>query len=235
MGDHIADFDEDELVLIGPNIPHFWQVDADADLSVSKAYVVHFREFFLGESFYKLPELHNINNLLYKAQRGLKVTGNTNAKVRSLMHGLSSYTGFERLLTLQQILFIISESQDIEPLASLGFVDSFKANQEDRINKVFEYVMYHFTQKITLHDVASIACMSEIAFCRYFKSRTGKSFFTFLNDIKIGYACRLLQKTGKNVMEVCYDSGFNNLSHFNRKFKESIKETPQQYRDRFKK
>jgi AraC-like DNA-binding protein len=77
--------------------------------------------------------------------------------------------------------------------------------------------------------------MSEIAFCRYFKSRTGKPFFIFLNDIRIGYACRLLQESNRSIMEICYESGFNNLSHFNRQFKEHIKDTPQQYRERFKK
>lgn len=235
MGDHIADFDAEELVLIGPNIPHFWQVDTEADWGKAKAYVMHFRECFLGEDFYKLPELHNINNLLVKAKRSIRITGTTNTKVCALMRKISSYRGFQRLLVLQEILFVVSESTSLEVLASQGFVDSFRADREDRINKVFEYIMYHFRQKITLRDVSSIAYMSEIAFCRYFKSRTGKSFFAYLNDIKIGYACRLLQETDRSIMDISYESGFNNLSHFNRKFKENIKETPRQYRDRFKK
>lgn len=235
MGDHIADFCENELVLIGPNLPHFWQNDDKTDLSKSKAYVIHFKPDFLGNAYFNLPETLPINKLLEKAQLGLKIKGETNRIVCDMIENLPEVAGFERLLLLQKALHTIAESYDIEPLANAGFVESFKAVQDERINKVFEYVMYNFREKIALQDIAAIAFMSEIAFCRYFKSRTGKSFFTFLNDIRIGYACRLLLESDVNVTGICYESGFNNLSHFNRQFKQHTKETPQHYRELFKK
>jgi len=235
MGDHIADFYENELILIGPNLPHFWQNDSKADLSKSKAFVIHFKPDFLGDNYFNLPELLPIKKLLDKARLALKITGNVNKKVSGMIEGFSAVNGFERLILLQQILHAIAESADTETLANAGFVESFKANQEERINNVFEYVMYNFKEKIALQDIAAIAFMSEIAFCRYFKSRTGKSFFTFLNDIRIGYACRMLLESTMNITEICYESGFNNLSHFNRQFKEHTKETPQRYRELFKK
>lgn len=234
MGDHIAYFDKDELVLIGPNLPHFWKNDEDLDPMKAKAFVLHFRGDFLGERYMQLPEAHNISKLFDHAQSGLKITGETNNAVRSIIENLSSYVGFERLLMLQKMLSLISESGEVEPLASPGFVSSFKTNQEERINKVYEYVMYNFQKKITLQDISSVAFMTEVAFCSYFKSRTGKSFFNFLNDIRIGYACRLLLEGDMNITEICYESGFNNLSYFNRQFKDHTKETPQQYREIFK-
>jgi len=235
MGDHIADFDNNELILVGPNIPHFWRNDDKTDLSVAKAFVIHFREDFLGDTYFKLPETQSINKLFEKAQTGLKITGRTNIELSVIIENFSSFTGFERLLMLQKMLFIIAESQDYETLASPGFIDSFKTNQEERLNKVFEYVMYNFKEKISLQDISAVACMSEVAFCRYFKSRTSKSFFIFLNDIRIGYTCRLLVESNMNITEICCEAGFNNLSHFHQQFKEHTKRTPQEYRKLFKK
>ncbi len=212
MGNHIADFYENELALIGPNLPHFWQNDDNIDLSKSKAYVIHFKAEFLGGAYFNLPETLPINKLLEKAQLGLKIKGDTNKITCGIIEKLSSVTGFERLFLLQKALHTIALSKDTEPLANAGFVESFKINHDERINKVFGYVMYNFKQKILLQDISGIACMSEIAFCRYFKSRTGKSFFTFLNDIRIGYACRILLENDMSVTEICYESGFNNLS-----------------------
>lgn len=109
-------------------------------------------------------------------------------------------------------------------------MESFNGNLDERMQKVYEYVMYKFNEKISLTDIASVAAMSEIAFCRYFKNRTEKSFFTFLNKIRIGYSCRMLLEGRMNVNEVCYESGFNSLSHFNKQFRKVTKESPKRFR-----
>ena len=234
MGDNIAEFDAQELVLIGPNLPHFWQNDPAADLSEARAYVVHFGTDFLGETYFKLPELLPVQTLLELARTGLKISGLTNYRVADMIRQLPRLKAFERLLQLQQILYALALSTEHEPLSSLGFVESFQATRHERISQVYEYVMYNFRQKITLQDVASVASMSEVGFCRYFKKSTGKAFFSFLNEIRIGYACRLLIEGGQNVTQVSYESGFNNLAHFNRQFKTITAQTPQQYRSQFR-
>ena len=234
MGDNIAEFDAQEVVLVGPNLPHFWRNDEGCDLSQARAYVVHFGADFLGEAYFQLPELLPVQTLLESARTGLKITGLTNVRVADMVRQLPRLKGFERLMQLQQILYALALSGEREPLSSLGFVESFQATRHERISQVYEYVMYNFRQKITLQDVASVASMSEVGFCRYFKKSTGKAFFSFLNEIRIGYACRLLIEGGQNVTQVSYESGFNNLAHFNRQFKTITAQTPQQYRSQFR-
>ena len=234
MGDNIAEFDAAELVLIGPNLPHFWRNDEGCDLTSARAYVVHFGADFLGDTYFQLPELLPVRKLLESAQTGLKILGQTNAQASNLIRRLPSLKAFERLMQLQQILYTLAMSPEREPLSSPGFVESFQATRHERISQVYEYVMYNFRQKITLQDVASVASMSEVGFCRYFKKSTGKPFFSFLNEIRIGYACRLLIESSQNVTQVSYESGFNNLAHFNRQFKLITTQTPQQYRSQFK-
>lgn len=230
MGDSIEEFGPSELVLIGKNLPHFWQNYPAADLNQSKAYVIHFSEDFLGDKYFNLPELFNVQGMLKKAQRGLKIIGKTNSVISSIIQKFSEKKGFERLLLLQHILHIIAESSDYHTLASSGFIESFKVSSEERMKNVYEYVMYNFKNKISLPEIASVAAMSEIAFCRYFKRRTGKSFFTFLNEIRIGYSCRLLIERDLCINEICYESGFNSVSHFNRQFRDITNVTPKNYR-----
>ena len=234
MGDNIAEFDAQELVLIGPNLPHFWQNDPATDLSRARAYVVHFGADFLGETYFNLPELLPVQTLLESARTGLKINGFVNEKVAAILRQLPGLSGFGRLMQLQQALYVLAVAGPHEPLSSLGFVESFQATRHERMSQVYEYVMYNFRQKITLQDVASVASMSEVGFCRYFKKSTGKAFFSFLNEIRIGYACRLLIEGGQTVTEVSYESGFNNLAHFNRQFKTITAQTPQQYRGQFR-
>ena len=234
MGDNIAEFDRQELVLIGPNLPHFWRNDDTCDLAQARAYVIHFATDFLGETYFQLPELLPVQTLLELARTGLKIMGSTNVHVAGMIRQLPRLKGFERLMQLQHILYVLALSGEREPLSSLGFVESFQATRHERISQVYEYVMYNFRQKITLQDVASVASMSEVGFCRYFKKSTGKAFFSFLNEIRIGYACRLLIEGGQNVTQVSYESGFNNLAHFNRQFKDITAQTPQQYRSQFR-
>ena len=235
MGDNIAEFDTQELVLIGPNLPHFWRNESETNLEQARAYVTHFSADFLGDTYFQLPELASINELLALAQTGLRFTGQTNEQVRALIKRMASRQGFEQLMLLQTILHQLAASAEYEPLSSLGFVESFKVTRNARISKIYEYVMYNFRQKITLETVASLASMSEVGFCRYFKITTGRSFITFLNEIRIGYACRLLIESSLNITQICYESGFANLAHFNRQFKSITHETPQRYRDVFKK
>ena len=230
MGDSIDGFSPAELILIGPNLPHFWENDPKHTASNSKAYVIHFTENFLGDKYFNLPELAGVKKLLEKSQRGLKIMGNTNKMIRPIIKKFPESKSFERLIFLQQILHIISRSKEYELLASPGFVESFNTNPDDRLNKVYEYTLRNFKNKISLTEIASVACMTEIAFCRYFKKGTDRSYFTFLNEIRVGYSCKLLMKGEYNITEVCYESGFNSLSHFNSKFKNITKQTPTEYK-----
>lgn len=229
VGDSAREFSGRELVLIGPNLPHYWRCEGELQPQ-AEAYVIHFTQDFLGQKFFCLPELDRIRTLLQLSHRGISFLRQDIASVVDLIKQIPAATGFGRLLLIQQILHALSQLQAFDLLSSIGFVEFFDADSDDRINKVYEYAIYHFRDKISLGQVASVAGMSEIAFCRYFKSRTGKSFFTFLNEMRIGHSCKLLIEGKLNVTEVCHESGFSSLSHFNRRFKEVTNESPRNYR-----
>src|SRR5690606_36207264 len=92
----------------------------------------------------------------------------------------------------------------------------------------------NFTAEIKLETVADIAHMSPNAFRRYFKSRTQKTFSLFVNEIRVGHACTLLQSDDFTVSQICYASGFQSMTNFTKFFKRFMKKSPLQYRKELK-
>lgn len=113
----------------------------------------------------------------------------------------------------------IAASRDYSPLSSTGFMQTAGNGEKDRIKKVFEFTFNNYRNKITIEEVAALVNMTRQSFCRYFKSKTNKTYVRFLMEVRIGYACRLLVEDEKNVSEICYESGYGNLSHFIHQFK----------------
>lgn len=236
IGSSITEFKPGDLTMIGSYLPHFYKnaIEYYDEKSTAKAKstVVHFLEDFIGADFLEIPENYHLKNLLTNSRRGLQFGKTFTDKIRSKIEALTQLSGPKKLLALLDILYEMSQTDDVvfltsEPMVLTNQVDS------DRMKRVFEYVMQNFHKEIRLQDVADLAYMSESAFSRYFKKRTRKSFSTFLTEIRIEHACKLLQKDQLSVSEVSYQSGFKNLSNFNRQFKGLKKTTPLNYRTRF--
>jgi AraC-like DNA-binding protein len=127
------------------------------------------------------------------------------------------------------MLHLLSISDEYTYISSLGFTNNFKQSEAERMHIVHEYVMQNFRQEISLSTVAGLANMSTSAFCRYFKARANKTFSDFVNEIRIGHACRLLIEDKLSVTQIAYECGFKNISNFNRQFKDIVKESPLKY------
>lgn len=237
IGDHTDMLNPGDILLIGPNLPHYMRNDekyyqGDPGLRV-RAIVVHFRYDFLGENFFELPEMAPIKKLLENSVRGIQVCGDTQSKLVYKMESLLKLSGYERLRCLLDILHIIAHSTEQRILSSMGFQNSFTLHDAERINQVFDYLLRNFTEEISLSEAAAKSHMTTTAFCKFFKKRTGKTFSHVLNEIRIGHACKLFIEQGCSVSDVCYASGYNSLSYFNRKFKEHTKYSPLEYLRRF--
>lgn len=237
IGDHTDSLRPGDILLIGPNLPHYMRNDeqyyqGDPDLRI-RAIVVHFRYDFLGENFFGLSEMAAIKKLLENSARGIQVYGRTQLNLADRMENLLKVKGYERLRCLLDILHIISQSGEQRLLSSIGFRNAFTLNDAERINQVFEYMLENFTEEIKLSEAAARAHMFTSAFCKFFKKRTGKTFSHVLNEIRVGHACKLFIEQGCSVSDVCYSCGYNSLSYFNRKFKEHTKYAPIEYRRRF--
>ena len=237
IGDHVSPFKKGDLVFTGPNLPHLWQSDheyfnGDKEL-ITKGIVMYFPENFLGNDFLYKNEMYKIKQLFLKAQRGLDIFGNTAEKAIDLILDSLKVEDFDRILTLLNLLNLLANSTEYKLLASEGYSNSLTETETDRMNSVHTYVMKNFREKITLDSVAAIANMSPTSFSRYFKIHANKTFSDFLTEIRIGYSCKLLIGQKINISQVCYDSGFNTLSNFNRQFKAFTHYNPVEYRRKY--
>ena len=237
IGTDVHRFEPDELFLFGSNLAHMWRCDPEYFLENSKlkaeVTIIYFHHDFLGDKFFNIPELKSIDSLLEKAKLGIKITGDTKVSIKELMSKLSEVKGLERitmLLTILEKMAASKEKQYINPVYHEVKIDRSEAN---RLNKIFQYVSDNFQRKITLTEIASVANLSAKAFCRYFKSKTRKTFYDFLLEVRVAHACNLLLEKEMTIYEVCYDCGFNNLSNFNRYFKKIMHKTPTNYKRDF--
>jgi AraC-like DNA-binding protein len=185
----------------------------------------------LGKDFFQKPEIKAVAGLFGRARRGLQFRGKEVSKVLPVLDQMPNLTDSRKLMGLLETLLVLAEEASYDYLTNQDYYFDY-SRDEERMWKINQYVYAHFAEKITVADVARVANMSETAFCRYFKSRTLKNFTRFLNEVRIAYACKLLQKPGFSVTEACFESGFNSLSYFNRQFKEIMKLSPQRYRQR---
>lgn len=234
IGNNVSRFESNELILIGSNLDHMWRCDPEYFLKGSKLIaevtVIYFHRDFLGEKFFGSPELKNINTLLEKAKQGIKITGKTRDELQELIIQLPSARGIERILTLLTILDKIANTKDKQVVNSVYQAVEFDDAEANRLNKIFHHTMTNFQNKISLTEIASIANLSPKAFCRYFKSKTRKTYYNFLLEVRVANACNLLLEKDMTVYEICYESGFNNLSNFNRYFKKIMNKTPLEYK-----
>lgn len=231
-GDSITLFEEGEVYLIGQNLSHVFRNDTlfySEPARIAESISVYFENDFMGSGFLDKKEATNISDLLISARKGIRLTGSLNKAIFSQLTNFEELEGIERIIALLNILHQISVSTELETLASVRYSMPVKDIDNNRINSVFNYLINHFTEPVTLEMISEIANMSPTAFCRYFKNHTRKTFTQYLNEIRIGHACKLLMLDNFSVAQICYECGFSNLSNFNRQFKMITGYSPRKY------
>ncbi|MHA6247132.1 AraC family transcriptional regulator [Pontibacter sp. CAU 1760] len=233
VGDSIMRFQPDDIVLVGANLPHYWRLDeeflCDTNEEVAFSTSIHFLENFWGDRFLHLPENKQLKVLLERARRGVMIRGEASHKVGKLIEKSYHSSNVNRIITLLECLLAISEEEQMTILSSIGFQADLSNAQSERINAIYEHSLTHFKRKISLEEIADIAGMTPNSFCRYFKTITGKTYFQFLTEVRIGFACKLIIDNKMSIKQLCFESGFNNLSCFHKNFKEIMGITPQLY------
>jgi AraC-like DNA-binding protein len=223
MGNHIGNFCDGDLMFISPNLPHVWKNDNDFYLNNENlfvdVYVIHFREDALKSGFFDLPELEHIKKLFLTGQQGMFINGIHKQKIVELIKNVYGSIGFDRLAFFLKTLDTIAKSDDYELLSNQGFTNSLSNADSERINKVMNFLMNNYNREIELDEIASLVNLNKSSFCRYFKYRTHKTCSQVLNEIRVAHACKLLVNSNKTISEICYEIGYNNISHFNRQFK----------------
>lgn len=233
IGDNISKYKPGEMILLGKNLPHMWLCDdvyfeKDSKLT-AEAYVIHFREDFAGNEFFQMPEMAAIKDLLTRSIQGINFLGKSKELIFDLIKKLEQSDEFDRVINLMNILKLLAEETDYELLSSEGFLNDFKQTDKRQLDGVYHFVMQNFTKQIKLDEIAGIVNMTASSFSRYFKRINSKTFSQYVSEIRVGYACRLLIENKYQIARVCYESGFNNLSNFNRQFKAIMKCSPSEY------
>lgn len=234
IGNSVESFSSGEIVLLGKNLPHYWKNDASylqaGSAQPAEAIVVRFSEDFAGNDFLNLPETQAIRDLFERASCGLKLVEPLRSAIAKELHLLVQAEGFEQLISLLRILHEIAYSGAVEEISSNYILSKLLIKQNTRLSKVITYLVEHFTEPVSLSYVAELASMNETAFCRYFKAQSGQTLIQYLTDLRIRYACELLNKGEYSVTDVCYQVGFENVSHFIQAFKKKRNQTPFEFK-----
>jgi AraC-like DNA-binding protein len=232
IGNYIGAFATDDIFFLGSNLPHTFQ-KANKEL-ITSAVVVQFTANFWGPAFLDLPECAAVKKLLDISAKGLRIHAAAKAHLIPLVKELEHLQGFSRIIRLCECLEHIATTHAYETVSTQD-TKTFQARNKDRIDKIVQYTIDNFQEPVTLAAVAGTAGMSIPAFCSYFKKSTKKTYIDFLNEIRIGHACKLLIDTQKNILDICYESGFNTLANFNKQFLKMKQSTPSAYRKHFRK
>lgn len=234
IGDHIGQFDEGDLVFMGPLLPHVWvndpkYINNQVD-DLAEAIVIHFKNDFLGENFLEIPEMGSFKNFLHLSNRGISIKGKAKEDINNLMKKMLKMNGIQRLSSLFSIFDILSGPIEFDLLASPALVATTQRKESDRLNKIIEYVMLNFDEDISLPMAASMMNMGLTTFCNFFKENYRITFVEYVNTVRIGHACKLLFEKDQTIAEVAYECGYNSIANFNRQFKKYKQLNPSEYK-----
>jgi len=231
IGDSILEYDELDLVLIGPNTPHAWTGE---DGKNAQVVTIQFHDDFISDRMLSRKLMYPIRELLEKANRGILFSKETATNMKERIFKLSENQDFDSLLDFLSLLYDLSVSRNQKVLATPTYLGQFNMSKSRRIEKINNYIKENLNQNIKIKDAADLVNMSETAFSHFFKKRTQRSFSDYITDLRIGNAARHIIETEKTISEICYDCGFNNISNFNRIFKKKIGFTPSEFRSQQK-
>ncbi|APS39748.1 MULTISPECIES: helix-turn-helix domain-containing protein [unclassified Salegentibacter] len=232
IGSHVSYYQNGDLILIGANLPHCGFTDSLTNND--RETVIQFSPDFLGKNFWEIPEMRNVRVLLERAKNGIVFHGEDKNLIGEKIEALSSLTNYKRLLGLLDVLNMLENAKDFTLLNAEGFVLDTELEDHNRINVIFNFVKNEFKRNIALEEIADVVSMTVPAFCRYFKKTTGKTFVQFVNEYRLVHAAKLLHEKQISITDVCFESGFNNFSHFNKQFKKFTGKSPSVYRNEIK-
>lgn len=229
IGDKILHFEEGDIYFLGQNLPHVFKDKLLEKDSGIESISIFFLKDFMGKGFLELPESRLLSALIEESIRGIKIEGQLQESITESVWKIYKSDGLNRLLMLVDTLEQIAQSEDLSFISSPGYHKPKRLIDGQKINDVFDFMLANYSREVKLEEIADVANMSSTAFCRYFKHHTRKTYSRFLNEIRVGQACKMLVDDKLSVSNICYDSGFNNISNFNRQFKKITGFTPSAY------
>ena len=233
VGIHMNDYTAGDLVLLGSNLPHCWKTTPSNNHEKSISIVIQFQKDFLGKDFFTVPETRRIRQLLNNSSHGIQFTGNTTMLQQKMQKILQEADPFKKLLLMLDMLHELAAANDYLMLDKQNAYPALSLNEKERIHTAMAYIVENFQNNISLKAVAATVNMTPEAFCKYFKKMSRKTFIEVVNDYRIDFAIGQLVNTEKSIVQIGFDSGFNDISNFYKTFKNRTKLSPLGYRKTF--
>lgn len=238
IGDSVESFGHDDLILVGSNIPHVWHNSREYFISSNpenkaKSITLFFHPDKILDIFSQFGNVKTLADFFQLSKRCMRFKGEAKLQIKNLLMELAEEANvLQRLTLLTKILHVLSQTKDYDLLTGAGYTNTYHLKDNDRMDIILKYIFNNFSKEILLEDVADMIHMNKQSFCRYFKNRTQKTFVEFVNEVRIGHACKLLNQEEYRVSNLAYDCGFNSLSNFNKFFKKIKGSTPREYRNK---
>jgi AraC-like DNA-binding protein len=233
VGNHISSYTKGDLVLLGPDISHCWEVLEPGLNGQGECVVTHFYENIISSDFFNIPELEEVFKLLKEAESGILFKGPKTGEVSLSLKRMVRLEGLDRYIELLKVFSLLLRIDDREYLALPSSMPNNYEKDREQIDKIYEYVFQNMENGINLNDAAGLVYMEPSSFCRYFRKKTNQTFMEYVKSVRIGIAAKLLAETDKQISQICYECGYNNLANFNYYFKVVMKRTPSEYRKAF--
>lgn len=227
-GDYVGEYSTGDIFFLAGNLPHWFRKQHPK--IIGSAIVIHFKQNLFGEIFLSLPELKSVYHFLQKND-GILLDKKINPAVTQLIRAIETAKGYHRISLLLLAIEQINNTGN-HRIITRDFI-SVNSNINPAIEKIIDFSFKHYLEALTLEQVAKVAGMSIPTFCRFFKKNIKKTYFDFLQELRISHACKLLTDSDKAVLEICYESGYNSWAHFSKQFKKVKQITPTQYRKEF--
>lgn len=227
-GNQISDYQENDLVMFGSNLPHGYTTDV-----YSEQVVIQMNSNFLGQVFINSPELYAIKKLFSEAKHGIEFIGESKNKAVQSIEKVIDNKGMYQLIYLLELLQILSDSKEAKWICTEEYALDMNVAQLGRIKIVYDHIMDNFREEVRIKEISDMLNISEAAFYKFIKKHTKKTYTQIINEFRINYATKLLMNSDKTIAQICFECGYNNMSYFNRKFKEIINETPNSFRSHY--
>jgi AraC-like DNA-binding protein len=232
IGNHISYFNNSQLVLIGSNLPHIGYMDRLT--TNGSETLIQFLPDFLGQDFFKIPEMVAIDALFERAKKGIRFNLEIKQRIGAKIEKLTDLEGVERIISFIEILNDLATTDNYTLLNANGFAFETTHQDSNKIEIIYKHINDNFKQHISLDEVSGIVSMTVPAFCRYFKKSTGKTFTKLVNEYRVVHATKLLAESTMSITDISFECGFNNFSHFNKLFKEFTGKSASIYRSEMK-
>lgn len=217
VGDIVEPFMEGDMVFVPPGIPHFWSFDPEVTDrgGMIENLTIIIKKDFLEKAAEALPGFAGHIMEFRAISDAVSFSDDKADLIASLLYSMREESEDQRDLSVLNLLRIVGQGGGGRIIGHYKKPDL----AAQRLSKVSVYTVCNYVRNITLDEVARYVGMNRSAFCSFFKQQTGKTYFTYLNEMRIEEASRLLKEGRMSVSDVCFACGFNDISYFSRTFR----------------